>query len=152
MKKFFSFKLSKINYITFLALVLLPSLAALTILPSCSYRESLFFDDPAPDLVIVGNLGRTARYGGTFYHGSVRNDGGLTAEKITINITVIGGDGSTLGTFSAIVGKDFSEDEGVDDTLEAGENGAFALQVPIPLSQIASENISFSFVTPLEEE
>ncbi len=123
---------------------------ALMLVAGCA--KDLYFDDPAPELV-VENIRREPRGGGTFYWGDVRNAGSLTAEDILIHITPRGAGGVSLGTYTATVGIGYDEaEEVVVNILEPEETGAFRLDVPVPYGAIVSDSWTFTFTTPLEEE
>ncbi len=122
----------------------------------------LYFDDPAPDLV-VELIERIPASGGTYYYGTVRNSGDITAENIYIIITPRDAGGASLGTYRTPVSVGY-EPEVVDSAgtvttaatvlniLEPGETGGFNVVVPVALGSIASEEISFDFTLPVEEE
>jgi hypothetical protein len=124
--------------------------AALVLIAGCA--KDLYFDDPAPELV-VENIRREPKGGGTFYWGDVRNAGSLAAEDILIHITPRGAGGASLGTYTTTVGIGFDEaEETVVNILEPEETGAFKLNVPVPYGAIVSDTWTFTYTTPLEEE
>jgi hypothetical protein len=133
---------------------------------SCdSVKDEIYFDDPAAELVLEGNLVREAVPGGTFYFGNVRNVGDQDATSCEVTITPLGAGDAPLGSFTTSVGTGFTEgtptegeeDGGeptgsADDILEPGQLGSFSLTVPVPAGSIVSERVAFSFGQPVEDE
>ncbi len=145
-----------------LGLTLLTLLALVALMVSACDNAGLYFDDPAPDLA-VELIDRVPASGGTYYYGTVRNSGGITAENIYINITPRDAGGASLGTYRTPVSVGYTpevvDSAGtvttaaiVENILEPGETGGFNVVVPVALGSIASEEISFDFTLPVEEE
>lgn len=145
-----------------MGLALLTLLALVALAVSACDIAGLYFDDPAPDLV-VELIDRVPASGGTYYYGTVRNSGGIAAENIYINITPRDGGGASLGTYRTPVSVGYTPEEVdsagtvtepaiVENILEPGETGGFNVVVPVALGSIASEEISFDFTLPVEEE
>ena len=128
-------------------------LTAAALLISCKARDSVLFDDPAPEVVLSGILRKEPRGGGTFYWGDARNTGNLTAENVRIHIKVMGAGGVDLGTFVTSVGIGYDDvDETVMNDLDPGVQGSFKLRAPVSYQLITSETFFFTFTSPVEEE
>ena len=137
-------------------LKILPGIILLTaaaVLFSCQARDSLLFDDPAPEVVLSGTLRKEPRGGGTFYWGDARNIGSLAAENVLVHINPLGAGGGSLGTFTTPVGVGYDEaEEEVINTLDPEVQGSFNATVPVSFQSIASETYFFTFKSPVEEE